>query len=82
MSDVQWTVYDRNDKAGTTPPSDRYSDDLVWIVEEFYEGGGVTIGFFDGYTWRTWAGSDDCSVSAWAPIAYPEPPKASVGEAP
>lgn len=69
MPDVRWNLFRYEDKASTRPPN----DDLVWIVEEFYEE-GVTLGYFDGYTFRTWGGSDDCSVSAWAPIEYPEPP--------
>jgi hypothetical protein len=71
---VEWQKYDREDKAGTTPAEEH----LVRVVEEFYEG-GVTLGFFDGFTWRTWSGSDDCSVSAWAPIQYPAAPKQAEG---
>ena len=52
-------------------------DVMVWVVEEFYEQ-GVTIGVFDGYTFRVLpSGSDDCSVSWWAPIQYPPPPRPS-----
>lgn len=66
---VDWKPFDYRNKSGTAPKS----DELVWIVEEFYEL-GVTFGYFDGYTFRTWEGSDDCSVSFWAPIEYPERP--------
>lgn len=68
---VEWKPYDREDKANTTPTD----YELVWIVEEFYAEGGVEIGYFDGFTFCTAAGSDDCSVSWWAPINYPKPPK-------
>ncbi len=60
---VQWTASATAPEAGV----------LVWIVEQFYEE-GVTLGYFDGYTFRTWNGSDDCSVSHWAPINYPALP--------
>jgi len=66
---TSWQRFDYNHKRDTAPRADV----LVWVVEEFYEH-GVTIGYFDGYTFRTWDGSDDCSVSWWAPIEYPEPP--------
>jgi hypothetical protein len=66
---MKWTLYDRENKANTTPKG----DGLVWIREEFYEE-GVTLGYFDGFTFRTWAGSDDCEVSYWAPISYPADP--------
>lgn len=69
MNSVQWRRYDYSDKRNTAPGS----DDLVWIREDYYED-GVTVGFFDGFTFRTWAGSDDCSVSHWAPIELPEDP--------
>jgi hypothetical protein len=39
----------------------------------------VTLGFFDGFTMRTWTGSDDCSVSFWAPIVYPSKPEEITG---
>lgn len=71
MNPVQptWKKYDRAAKKETAP----HPDTLVWIREEFYEG-GVTLGYFDGFTFRTWSGSDDCSVSRWAEIAYPVDP--------
>lgn len=69
MAETRWNPFNYEDKASTRPPT----ADLVWIVEEFYEE-GVTLGYFDGYTFRTWGGSDDCSVSAWAPIDYPGRP--------
>lgn len=69
-TDVQWRRFDYADKKRTAPPV----GDLVWIVEEFYTE-GVTLGYFDGFTMFTWAGSDDCSVSWWAPIEYPASPE-------
>lgn len=66
---TEWRRFDYNDKASTAPVAER----LVWIVEQFYEE-GVTLGYFDGYTFRTWRGSDDCSVSWWAEIEYPPVP--------
>jgi len=68
---VEWKVYDRADKKATAPEPDV----LVWIIERFYGDGTPDLGFFDGSTFRTWAGSDDCSVRLWAPIEYPEPPE-------
>jgi hypothetical protein len=67
---VEWQRYDYENKANTAPPDDR----LVWIIEDFYTE-GVDLGFFDGFTFRTWTGSDDCSVSWWALIDYPPPPR-------
>lgn len=64
-----WRRFDFDDKKATAPPT----DELVWIVEDFYEN-GTTLGYFDGFTFRTYSGSDDCSVSWWAPITYPDPP--------
>lgn len=69
MSDVQWKPFDYENKKATAPPA----GELVWIVEEYYFE-GVTVGYFDGYTMRTWTGSDDCSVTYWAPIEFPVPP--------
>lgn len=66
---TNWTRFDYNDKANTAPKH----GDPVLIREDFYEE-GVTLGYFDGYTFRTWAGSDDCSVSYWAEIHYPADP--------
>lgn len=70
MSRVDWRPYGRERKTETTPDA-HY--DLVWINEAFYHG--VTMGYFDGFTWCTFAGSDDCHVTHWAPIEYPEPPE-------
>jgi hypothetical protein len=72
MAEVRWNRFDYDDKANTAPKH----TELVWIAEEFYEE-GVTLGYFDGYTFYTWVGSDDCSVSWWAEI---ERPAAPVGE--
>jgi hypothetical protein len=66
---TNWNPFDYQDKAGTAPKH----DNLVLIREDYYTG-GVTMGYFDGYTFRTWAGSDDCSVSYWAEISYPADP--------
>jgi hypothetical protein len=65
-----WRRFDYDDKAATAPPP--YT--LVWIVETFYED-GVTLGYFDGYTMRTWSGSDDCRVTHWKPLKTPAVPK-------
>jgi hypothetical protein len=69
MTNIVWHRFDYANKASTKPPT----DNLVWVVEEFYEE-GVTLGYFDGYTFRTWGGSDDCEVSWWAEITYPALP--------
>lgn len=65
-----WRRFDYDNKQATRPPV----AGLVWIVEDFYEE-GVTLGYYDGVTMRTWTGADDCKVSWWAPITYPEPPQ-------
>lgn len=70
-----WRRFDYDDKRSTAP------DDaaLVWIVEDFYQK-GVTVGYFDGFTFRCWDGNDDCFVSWWAPITYPEAPESPAEE--
>jgi hypothetical protein len=67
---VEWHQYNREDKPNTTPAN---VDELVWIFETFYTG-GVDVGYFDGFTFRMWSGSDDCNVTHWAPMETPEPP--------
>jgi hypothetical protein len=64
---VEWHPFDHDDDS--TAPKHH---NLVWIVEDFYIG--VSLGSFDGFAFRDDSGSDDCSVSYWAEIAYPEPP--------
>ena len=66
---VEWHPFDYEKKKTPAPPH----SDLVWIVERFYTE-GVDLGYLDGYTFRTINGSDDCSVSYWADLDYPEPP--------
>lgn len=67
---VEWHKFDYDDKTMTAPETNA----LVWIMEEYYYN-DVTIGFFDGVTFRIWEGIDDCYVSFWAPIVYPEAPQ-------
>lgn len=69
---VEWHPFDYDKPATAPPPALNYGP--LWIVETFYTG-GVSIGFFDGYTFRTFSGSDDCCVTYWAEIEYPEPPE-------
>lgn len=66
---VDWNSFDYEDKKNTAPPN----DGLVWIREDYYAD-GVEVGFFDGYTFRTWYGTDDCHVSLWAPMLKPDDP--------
>jgi hypothetical protein len=66
----EWKPFDYDDKAATAPTVGA----LVWIVETFYAR-GVTLGYFDGFTMRTWRGSDDCSITHWAAIEKPAPPR-------
>jgi len=73
MPDIEWHAFDYEDRAKTAPPRNLWHE-LVWIVERYYTE-GVDLGYYDGYTFRTYAGSDDCSVSYWAEIDYPEPPE-------
>jgi hypothetical protein len=68
---IGWQKFDYDDRATTAPPAEK----LVWIVEDWAYDGGVGIGYFDGYTMRTWWGSDDCHVTYWAKIVYPTPPE-------
>lgn len=69
MIAVQWTEFDYADRDGTRPPE---TWTLYWIMEA--QEGGVEVGYFDGYTWHLWGGADDCKVTHWAPIEYPEAP--------
>jgi hypothetical protein len=73
MSETEWRPFSYDDKAATKPADSA----LVWVMEEFYEG--VTVGYFDGFTFRVWSGSDDCSVTHWAPITYPGAPVSAPG---
>ncbi len=67
MADQFWHEYDQFDKTHTTPPVDL----LVWVVEG---DGVVNNGYFDGFTWRLWTGTDDCDVTHWAHLAFPSFP--------
>jgi hypothetical protein len=67
-----WYQFDYDDKPNTAPPVDV----PVWIREDQYMD-GVTIGYFDGFTFRTWTGSDDCAVSWWMDLTYPADPDPS-----
>lgn len=69
---IEWHRFDYADKAGTSPS---VHDEPHWIMDQLYSPDEVTIGYYDGYTWRTWTGSDDCSVTHWAEIKYPEAPE-------
>lgn len=66
---VEWHRFDHDDRENTRPPH----EDLVWVVDKF-AGNQVTLGVFDGHTMITYWGSDDCSISHWALIDYPEAP--------
>lgn len=69
MASVDWRPFDYKNKTFTAPPHDV----PVWIRENQYVE-GVTIGFFDGFTFCTWTGSNDCHVSWWADLDYPDDP--------
>lgn len=71
MIDVEWKAFDHENRDATTPPVELYCEP-VWIKDELYHG--VTIGYFDGLMWCTFAGSDDVHVTHWAPIEYPTDP--------
>jgi hypothetical protein len=64
---VTWHPFDYADKTATKPPDDK----LVWIYEDNYAH-AVTLGYFDGFTFRFWTGSDDCYVTKWAFVDFPE----------
>ena len=70
---VAWHAFDYENKDETAPPRE-LNYELVWIIETFYSN-GVDLGYFDGHTFRTRSGSDDCNVTHWALIDYPEPPE-------
>ena len=47
---------------------------MVWVVEASYAQ-GVTVGVFDGFTYRVLpSGSDDCHVTHWAKMNIPTAP--------
>lgn len=66
---MEWRIFDYTDRLRTAPAM----GELVWIMEQYYIQ-GVTMGYFDGRVMRMWGGSDDCSVTHWAEIDYPEGP--------
>jgi hypothetical protein len=71
---VEWHEFDYSRKDETKPPH----ENPVWIHEEHYFPGQAVLGYFDGDTFRLLAGnSDDCGVTHWAHINFPEPPFAS-----
>lgn len=73
MKNIEWRPFDYDNRKKTAPPKELH-DELVWIHEEHYHG--VTLGYYDhGGWWCTWTGSDDCSVSHWAPLEKPDPPE-------
>lgn len=67
---VTWHKFDYEDENSAVP----LPYETVWIVEEFYAN-GVTQGYHDGYTFNTFDSKDDCKVSYWAYISYPDPPE-------
>ncbi len=67
---VEWHPFDYEDKAATAP---KHHYEPVWIADPDTPG-RADIGYFDGYTFRLWGGSDDVSVQAWAEITYPAYP--------
>jgi hypothetical protein len=77
---AEWREFDYENKAATAPEAS--SSTLVWVNEADQ---GVSLGVFDGFTFRMWYGTDDCDVTHWAPIAYPAAPaqgEAASGQAP
>lgn len=70
MPVTDWRAFDYGNKLATRPPDDQ----LVWIIEQDYAEAWITVGYFDGFTFRVWYGSDDCFVSHWAFIVYPQAP--------
>lgn len=63
-----WRPFSYQDKAATAPGV----NELVWVREENYRV--VTFGYYDGFTFRLWHGTDDCSITHWAPVEYPAAP--------
>jgi hypothetical protein len=71
MTTVKWRPFDSADKAGTAPAR----GELVWIAPAADYGIPVTVGHFDGFTFRDKDGYDDLRVTHWAPIAWADPPQ-------
>lgn len=67
---VEWRQFDYFSKPATAPDE----NELVWVREE--NDRAVTLGYFDGFTFRIWTGTDDCSITHWAPLEYPDAPGA------
>ena len=65
----KWREFDYEDK-GQTAPDRKDWHELMWCIEY----NQVEVGYFDGFTWRRWSGSDDFSVDFWAPMAWPSGP--------
>lgn len=65
---VEWREFDYFSKPATAPDE----NELVWVREE--NDRAVTLGYYDGFTFRLWHGTDDCSITHWAPLEYPAAP--------
>lgn len=72
MTDLNWQPFDYENKPGPGVAPHAYA--LVWIADRD-AATGVDLGYFDGYTFRLWGGSDDVTVTHWAEIVWPKPPK-------
>lgn len=69
---ADWREYNRYDKKNTTPSA---TGVLVWVWEAGFQGDpGVSLGYFDGLSFRMWWGTDDCDITHWAPIDFPAGP--------
>lgn len=64
---VHWHPFDYESKEVTAPVANH----LVWVVEG---DGDVELGYFDGFTFRLWTGTDDCDIRKWAHVDFPEAP--------
>jgi hypothetical protein len=68
---VDWHEFDYYGRHATEPPK----EEMLWVVEDFYLDGEVGLGFFDGFTFRLNSGTDDCNVTHWARIEFPDKPE-------
>ena len=62
---VNWHRFDYEKKKETAPEPEK----IVWIIED---DTAASLGYFDGFTFRLWTGTDDCYVSYWAEVEFPD----------
>lgn len=66
---VEWHPFDYDNKDKTRPQH----ENAVWVVDA-YDNDRVGVGYFDGYTMVDETMHDDCCITFWADIDYPDAP--------